>query len=351
MNDIRSALDGLVGTPPLILGRRGAVMHRIARVNARRKVASQAVLSVLLMTGLAFGAARVVHLTPTGSDTAYTDPKPTERGHTPPPTKPSEKRDPKPVAEPTHDAHPSAEPTTANEPKPEPTKAYEPDPRPTEKPTPDSLTVALYQYGDAKAGAEMHWQVLAHDGAGRLMRVEILFGDGTKAVTEPNEPCGNGVTLKRLVGHTYAHGGTYEARLTVTTGGCDAETQTRAATATAKVAGGDTQTNGPAKPTVSAEQVAGDIARLALNGADTDGWVKGFAIDWGDGKRTYVGPRSFDGCQNADGTTHPKPSSWDPQADHAYETAGTYTVKVSVVSTSCAATDGQEAAVTITVTV
>lgn len=348
MNDIRAALDDLAGRPPLVLGRRGAVMNRIATVQRRRKVAAHAVMASFVVAFAAAGATRVVlHLRPTGADSIVEvsespRPEPTE---SPEPAvespKPTESPKPKPVepVEPTAKPAPRPEPVTV--PKPEPTKAPA-----------AGLTVGLYPYAEAKAGREMQWKVKAYDGAGRLLRIELRFGDDSSVVYEPTEPCGDGVSLAKLVGHTYAQAGTYGARLTVTTGDCGAETQTRTAESSVTVkAVEQTYTNGPAQPTVSAEQVAGEVATLNLLGSDADGYVKKFSISWGDGTESSVGPRSFDGCQNAEGTTHPKPSSWDPQATHAYETPGTYTVTVTVVSASCAVTDFQSATVTISVTV
>ncbi len=338
---IKAALDDLVGRPPLVLGRRGAVMSRIAQIHRRRKVAAQATMSAFLVAFAAVGATRVINATPTGSNQIVEEPTPSA---TPKPEQPKPTEKPKPKPTPKPEPKPTDKPAPVTEPKPttEPTKYVA------------GLSVALYPYTDGvKAGSAMQWKVKAYDGAGRLLRIELQFGDGTKIVYEPTEPCGEGVALAKLVGHTYKEAGTYGARLQVTTGGCGAETQTRVAesSVTVKPVATPEPTNGPAQPSVSAEQIAGEVATLAMHGADPDGWVKKFYIDWGDGNESYVGPRSLDGCQNAEGTTHPKASTWDQQATHSYATPGTYTVKVTVMSTSCTYSAGQYATVTISVTV
>ena len=353
MNDIRAALDDLAGRPPIVLGRRGAVMSRIAVIQRRRKVAVQGVVAAFVLSFAAVGATRVVSMRPTGADSVVQvseSPRPEPAEPTESPEPPEQ---PKPKPNPVESPQPKPEPVDSAEPKPAPPP--EPDPAPKPEPTKEpvaGLTVGLYPYTDATAGTAMQWKVKAYDGAGRLLRIELLFGDGGKLVYEPTEPCGEGVALAKLVAHTYGEAGTYGARLTVTTGGCGAETQTRSAESSVTVGAGEpASTNGSADPTVSAEQVAGEIATLNLLGSDADGWVQKFVISWGDGSESYVGPRPSDDCMNADGTTHPQASSWDPQATHAYETPGTYTVKVSVLSTSCTGTAGQTASVTISVTV
>lgn len=349
-DDLRTALDDLVGRSPIVLGRRGAVMNRIATVQRRRKVAVQAALSAFLVAAAATGANRVIFATPAGSDQLVQEPKPSV----------SEAPDPVPSAEPTRapkkprEKH-GPEPTKPPVVEPDPTHAPEPPREPVAEPTKTvaPLSVELYPYTTAKAGSEMDWKVKAYDGAGRLLRIELLFGDGQKLVYEPEEPCGYGVELKKLVSHVYAKAGTYAAHLSITTGGCGAETQTRTASSSVVVKPAATQepTNSPADPTVSAEQVAGELATLALSGSDADGFVKKFYVDWGDGTESYVGPRSLDSCHNAEGTSHPAASTWNTQATHAYETPGTYTVTVTVMSVSCAVTGGQTAAVTLSVTV
>ena len=350
MNEnIRRALDDLVGQPPITLGRRGAVMRRIEKVHARRKMAMQATLSVVMVMGLAFGATRVINATPTGTDVLMQEEKPTaepEKKAVPvespkakaKPKPEVKKESPKPVAE-----EPKAEPTYTK-PKPEPTYTKpKPDPTYTKSPV-GGLSVELWPYTDAYAGQSMDWKVKAYDPAGRLLRIELLYGDGTKSVYEPEMPCGEGTSVKKFFSHTYAKAATYTAKATVTTGGCGAETETKVVSNYVKVHAAGAG-NGPSQPTVSAEQVAAAIATLNLHGADADGWVKKFYIEWGDGTETYAGPRPFDGCQDG------KPSSWDTTATHEYAGPGTYTVKVTVLSTNCDAGQGQTKTVSLTVTV
>lgn len=318
-------------------------MRRIERARTRRRVATQATLSTFLVVTAAFGATRVIDTTPTGSDSVVQQPQPSEK---PDKSVPAETPKPKPTKapakpKPTTVAKPTTKPVY--EPKPTYTKSYEPKPEPTyEKPGAAGLSAELYPYTEAAAGAEMQWKVKAWDGAGRLLRIELVFGDGGKKVYEPETPCGGELYVKQFFPHTYASAGTYNATATVTTGGCGAATETKSASASVKVTSVDG--NGPAAPTVSAEQVDAAIAKLALHGADSDGWVKKFYVDWGDGSESYAGPRPFDGCQAG------KPSAWDTTATHEYASPGTYTVKVTVMSTNCDGGDGQTTTISLSVT-
>jgi hypothetical protein len=351
-HELRAALDDLAGRPPLVLGRRGAVMNRIATVQRRRTLAVKAAMSAFLVAGAAAGATHVIYATPAGDDRLLQEPSPTVS------------EAPDPVATSGAPGEPSYAPETRESHEPSPPGVAEPDPahEPTHEPVPDpthepagppaaSLSVAL-AHESATAGTEMHWHVSAYDGAGRLRRIELVFGDGQKLVYEPDTACGDGVELDKYVAHVYADAGTYTGHLSVTTGDCGVETQTRTASSslTVKPAPSPEATNGPASPTASAEQLAGDMVTLALYGTDADGYVRKFAISWGDGSETYAGPRGLDDCTTADGTSHPAASAWGPQATHAYETPGTYEVHVTVASTSCTGSAVQYGTVTVTVT-
>lgn len=339
MNDfdnVRRALDDLVGVPPISLGRRGAVMSRIAKVHHRRRVASQAALSAFVLVAATYGGVQMITATPAGHDTLVVEspsPEPT-------PTKTPKAETPKPEPKPKPTVTP-VKPTEKPVAKPKPT--YEPKPTYTKSTAPEegTLVVELFPYTEARAGSPMQWKVKSYDTAGRLLKVAISFGDGGTASATGQGGCGEPV--KTFFPHTYAKAGTYEAKAVVTTGECGAATETRTAYASVKVLAADAPGNGPAKPTVTAEQVEGAV--LALHGADADGWVKKFYVDWGDGTESYAGPRPFDGCQDG------KPSSWDTTADHTYDAPGTYTVTVTVLSTNCNADQGQTASVTLTITV
>lgn len=353
-DDVRRALDDLVGTPPISLGRRGAVMSRISKVNHRRRVATQATLSAFVVVAATFGAAQVITATPAGNGTIVEQPRETATPGDPAPTvaptvKPTVKPgQPTPTAAPTAAPEdPKAEPTKA-EPKPDPTytkpKPTYAEPKPTTKePVPGGLTVEFWPYDTAKAGAEMNWKVKAYDPSGRVTSITVHFGDGSSKTYAPGTGCGESV--KQFAPHTYAKAGTYTAKAVVTTGDCGAATETKTVTESVKVLSADYAGNGPAAPTVTAQQVEDAIAKLALSGADSDGWVKKFYVDWGDGTETYAGPRPFDGCQDG------KPSSWDTTASHEYAEPGTYTVKVTVLSTNCDAGEGQTTTISLTVTV
>lgn len=340
---VRRALDDLIGVPPLSLGRRGAVMQRIAKVNHRRRVASQAAMSAFVVVAATYGGVQMITATPASNDRLVEAPsespsyEPTAKP-TPSATKKKvEAPKPKPTVQPT------AAPTkTTTKPVYEPKPSYEPKPTYTKPPTTGALSVELYPYTEAKAGAEMQWKVKAYDPDGRLLKVVLYFGDGSSTSSGAEGPCGEGVAVKKFFPHTYAKAGTFSAKAVVTTGECGAATETKTAYASVKVYAAGTG-NGPAAPTVTVEQVEG--ALLALHGTDADGWVKKFYVDWGDGSESYAGPRPFDGCQDG------KPSSWDTTASHDYAAPGTYTVTVTVLSTNCDAGQGQTKSVTLSITV
>ncbi len=367
-DDIRRALDDLIGQPPITLGRRGAVMRRIERVHARRRVAVQATLSAFLVASAAFGATRVVSTTPAGNDSLVqqeqredTDDKhvPVE---SPKPDQPADKAKPrakqkagpKPTAAPDQPDQPEEtvapddpKPTYDAPDKPEPTYTTEPDkpePTSTKPPVANGLSVEFWPYTDAVAGAPMDWKVKAYDTAGRLLRIEVRFGDGQSKVYEPSDACAADVNVKKFFTHTYAKAGTYTGTAIVTTGECGAPTESKTVTQSVKVVA-EGAGNGPAVPTVSAGQVDGQ-EKVTLHGADSDGFVKKFWVDWGDGSpETYVGPRSLDLCEPGKGST------WDTTATHDYSEPGTYTVTVTVMSTNCDGGQGQTKSVTTTVTV
>jgi hypothetical protein len=321
-------------------------MRRIERVHTRRRVATQATLSAFLVASVAFGATQVISTTPAGSDSLIVEPTKSSA------PKPVAVESPKPKPKPTTKPKPKPEPTyVPDEPKPTYERPAKPEPTYSEKPKPtestptvtgDPLKVELWPYTDAVAGRSMDWKVKAYDGAGRLLRIEVSFGDGEKKVYEPSEPCGYGANVKQFFAHTYATPGTYTGRATVTTGGCGAETETRTVAETVKVLA-EGSGNGPAQPTVSATRTA---TGLALHGADADGFVKKFYVDWGDGTpETYVGSRSLDSCVDGQG------SEWNTGTGHSYAEPGTYTVTVTVMSVSCEAGQAQTNSVTLTITV
>jgi len=338
-DDLRRALDDLVGRPPITLGRRGAVMSRINKVNSRRRVAMQASLSAFVVVAAMAGAAQVINAAPAGQgtvveETPTQEPEPvvSEKPTAAPVAKPKPKPTAAPVAQPKPE--PTAEPTYV---KPKPTYTQS-EPKPTytkSEPIAGGLTVELYPYDTAKAGAEMNWKVKAYDTSGRVTSITVHFGDGSSKTVSPGTGCGEAV--KQLVPHAYA-----KAVGTTADGGAATETRTAYASVKVLAAGAG---NGPSAPTVTAQQVEAAIAKLALHGADADGWVKKFYVDWGDGSESYVGPKAWDGCQDG------KPSSWDQYATHEYAAPGTYTVTVTVLSTDCSANDGQTGSVTLTVTV
>ena len=191
MNDfdaLRRAFDELSGNPPLALGRKEAVMSRVSR-RLQRQAALRGAGVLALAVVLGAGAVQTtLHLQQTGSDgaaTVVTSSTPTSE-----PTHHSEPSHGPRASEP---AHPpvSTEPT-AQAPANEPTHApltepsHEATVAPTSGPSPENtaasgpLTVSVEMSpATVDTGTDTHALVTARDGEGRLLDVDIAWGDGT----------------------------------------------------------------------------------------------------------------------------------------------------------------------------
>jgi hypothetical protein len=83
---------------------------------------------------------------------------------------------------------------------------------------------------------------------------------------------------------------------------------------------------------------------------DTDGFISGFVVDFGDGTpaQTYLGDRM--GCRLTPSGWPARSLAWlrDPYAAHTYATPGTYTITVTAVSTGCDGGERQTGTATMT---
>jgi hypothetical protein len=195
-DDLRRAFDELAGNPPLVLGRKEAVMSRVSR-RLQRQAAVRGAGVLALAVVLGAGAVQTtLHLQQTGSDGAATvvtsstptgEPSPHASSHEPS----HAPRGPEPThapvsTEPTH--APAAEPTTA--PAGEPT--HEATVAPTSGPSPENtaasgpLTVSVEMSpSTVDTSTDTHALVTARDGEGRLLAVDIDWGDGTTVPFAP----------------------------------------------------------------------------------------------------------------------------------------------------------------------
>jgi PKD repeat protein len=98
-------------------------------------------------------------------------------------------------------------------------------------------------------------------------------------------------------------------------------------------------TNGRLLPTVAAligsASTEDPNLSLKINAGDKDGYVSRIVVNWDDGTMPTVIPYPLSAC------VEPLSTSLDTTASHTYDTAGSYTVTVTVTSVSCAG-DGEQ---------
>jgi hypothetical protein len=387
MNDfdaLRQAFEDLSGQPPLVLGRKEAVMNRVSR-RLQRQAVVRGASAFALAAFLGLGAVgTTLHLTQTGSDgPGSTDVVQTEPTHgSTEPTHPSTVEPTRSTSvEPTHAAgvepthSTSAEPTHATTVEPthgttvepthapvvEPTDAA-PSPENTEASGPLTVSVEMSP-ATVDTSTDTRALVTARDGEGRLLAVDIDWGDGKTLHFAPTgtASCPRTTHLNGSFNHRYASPGSYPVHVTVTSGDC-AETEKVTREAHVTVTGSEptssptssaTHTNGPSQPAAGANDRNGDnAANVYLNatGSDADGFVRRIAVDWGDGSTDSVSEWSTSSCTNASGSDHPGPTHHDANVSHHYAEAGAHTVTITVTSVACEGSHSQTGTSTRSVT-
>ena len=369
-DQLRQLLSELADDAPLALGRKEAVMSRVSR-RMQRQMAVRGVAALAVAIGLGLGAAGTVQqIQNAGSDSHHDETTlATEPTH-----EPSHEGTPPPVTtEPTH-APTTVAPTppATHEPSHEPTRATVGDP--TTKPAAERRGArgplrasAAMDPSTIAAGSTATAVVTARDGAGRLLAVDIDWGDGSSPFhfSPGDAACPRTTHLDGRFTHTYstARSTPYPVRVTITSGDC-AATEKKTVETHVTVTGAEpspTETNGPSQPTGSGSgPTNGDNPQyvyLHVVGSDDDGFVRRMVVTWGDGSTTLVGEWSTSGCTDAAGTTHPTSSTREATRDyqgnslsHHYSTAGEHTVTVEVDSVACDGTDQQVANSTFAVT-
>lgn len=365
-DDLRRVFGDLAADPPLTLGRKEAVMSRISR-RLQRQAALRGVAAVGLVALLGVGAVQTsLQLQQTGSDgAAGVGSSPTRE-----PVQPTRGPEPShaPATEPAH--LPSAEPSRGPEPSQSPaaaptSPASAPSVGPAPAPAPEDttasgpLTVAVTMSPSTVAtGTDTRALVTARDGAGRLLAVDIDWGDGsTFHFSPPAASCPRTTHLDGSFDHRYSAAGAYAVHVSVTSGDC-APTETVTQETHVTVTGSapsptPTYTNGPSQPTASGAPRTGDnpsYVYLNAAGGDADGWVRLIRVDWGDGSTTTAGEWSTSACTNAAGTDHPAATQHDGNVSHHYAAAGSHTATVTVVSVACDGSGTQTASSSVTLT-
>ena len=391
---IRDLMGDLAGNPPPPLDRTEAVMSRISR-RLQRQAALRGVAMVAFVSLVGVGAVTTsLHLTNTGLDsktdhpgtsaspsptpTRIASPRPSGAGHTSsgePTTAPS------PTAgKPSNSASapPSTEPGNATAgATPGPTGAASappvaPSPENTAASGPLTVTVSMSP-ARVDTGAETRALVSARSGNGRLLAVDIAWGDGQTFHFSPGQTaCPRTTHLDGSFPHRYSTAGSFTVHVTVTTGDCGPQEQvSRDAAVTVTGTGSGTgtpagssapspqpdpapgHTNGPAQPVAGAATATGDNPAnvyVHVSGSDQDGFVRRVATDWGDGTSPAVGEWATSSCADAAGTAHPAPTSHDATVSHHYANAGGHTVTVTVTSVACDGSQSQTGSTTLSVT-
>jgi hypothetical protein len=367
-DDLRRTFDDLAGQPPLVLGRKEAVMNRISRrLQRQAAVRGAGVLALAAVIGM--GAVQTtLHLQQTSSDShgpaAVVTTTSTPTGE---PTH-HETSGHEPSRGGTHSTEPTTGPTTApvtgptQAPSQEPTRhATEPSKAPTPEDTSASGPLAVsveMSPSTVDTSTDTHALVTARDGEGRLLAVDIDWGDGKTFHFAPGATaCPRTTHLNGSFNHRYTAAGSYTVHVTVTTGDCaPTEQVTRESHVT--VTGSEpspatTYTNGPSQPTASAASRTGDnptYVYLNAGGGDSDGWVRLISVSWGDGTTTTAGEWPTSSCTNATGSDHPDATHHDGNVSHHYGEPGSHTVTITVTSVACDGSHVQTGTTTSTVT-
>lgn len=213
-----------------------------------------------------------------------------------------------------------------------------------------------------RAGDPVRFTVEAETHDHACCGLYLLYGDGGNSNWAMTWPGGCDAAVPGKVSaeytHVYNQAKRWEFSFQAATGRCGVDNIWTALHGYLEVLPGVARSQGPALPVVKQVLEARDPSQTPPPGSlqvwaeaeDTDGFISGFVVDFGDGTpaETYLGDRM--GCR-------PTPSGWparslawlrDPYASHQYAAPGTYTITVTAVSTGCDGGERQTAAGTMT---
>lgn len=184
---------------------------------------------------------------------------------------------------------------------------------------------------------------------------QLYFGDGRSATAEQDRQCDarGGTTTGRstfVFHHGYRSAGTYTPWVHVMAG-CGRNPLWFTYQPTFEVSAGPPRSNGPVAPWVSLGEAVGDDAQdqwFAGRVEEHDGYVARWTWDFGDGTTVEQ--------QNAEPCRMPGDGGWTesaaaPRASHRFAMPGTYTVRLTAVSTGCDGRDPQATTASFTWTV
>jgi hypothetical protein len=160
--------------------------------------------------------------------------------------------------------------------------------------------------------------------------------------------------------HTFTHGyrraGTYEVRVVKVVLECGEEISFGGDPMRLTIIPGPARSNGPELPTatncvLNPESFCidqRDGAHVFGGLSDPDGYVESVRVDWGDGTDLTEVHFPLGECEDP-GDRWPRGFRNLDVGGHAYSTAGSYTVRLTIVSTGCDGKDAQERTLTGTV--
>lgn len=174
-----------------------------------------------------------------------------------------------------------------------------------------------------KVGEVGKWEVKATDPEQGPLTYSVVWGDETVGIgiaerAVPSAP--SAVTQTATFNHVYSGAGSYNPTFTVTdNGGLSAKTSVNVS-----VSSGTTTNNSPVIngiPAIPSDIKVGQSVSFSWGATDADGDNLSWSVSWGDGTGE-AGACQSPNSQNKAG--------WTYKTSHAWQKAGTYTVKATV---------------------
>lgn len=212
--------------------------------------------------------------------------------------------------------------------------------------TAQALTLTAAVDRTTRATAEAFTLTAAtDDGLADAYELKVEWGDGTAETQVEEILCergGQSGELHRRVAlrKAYRYPGTYQVRVTATSDGCTAPTESRQRTLSLTVQAGAEVSNGPEQPRLTVGDPGIDRRDVTLlpDVDDRDGQIARLIVEWGDGRREVRPGRA---CTDPAGHW---PDDFDAYVlTHRYAAAGRYRPTVTVVSAGCDGRDLQSA--------
>lgn len=184
--------------------------------------------------------------------------------------------------------------------------------------------------------------------------MQLLFGDGFQYMAHNQATCPGGTygpgTVLEHTSHVWNKPAYWTLMFDGAPGGCDTQsTNPGTMKVTIYVGPGATTSQGPTAPKLKVDEYGDghppppNTFKVFAEADDEDGWLRRFALDWGDGSAVETYPASM-GCTTTPGGWPAKTNAWlpsEPPPTHTYTYPGTHAITVTVFSTGCDGTDEQ----------